>query len=332
MSLCHTTRKQRVIYAAFALLLAFGAFEKTHAAAASADAPADASAAAPNRFAATLVPAERFEVGGVLVERHGAAAGRPLILIPGLASGSWVWQDTIRAFAASHPIYVLTLPGFDGRPAAPATSASPFSAARAAVEQLIAERSLPKPVIVGHSLGGTLGYAVAEDRPAAVGGVVSIDGLPVMPGTETMAPAQRSQMAAGMRGRVATAPAAFARQQQGYMRTIGVLDMGKADALAQLSARSDPASTGQYAADVLNLDLRPGLKDIGAPLLVISPYHELDASQQGISESAKVDYYKSLLEGAPRVQVVSVAPARHFAMIDQPEKVIDAIRSFLASL
>jgi len=333
MNLCHTTRKQRLVYAAFALLLALGAFDKTHAAAASAavsaDTPANAPAPAPNRFAATLAPAERFEVGGVLVERHGAAAGRPLILIPGLASGSWVWQDTIRAFAANHPIYVLTLPGFDGRPAA---GAAPFAAARAAVEQLIADRSLPKPVIVGHSLGGTLGYAVAEDRPAAVGGVVSIDGLPVMPGTETMAPAQRSAMAAGMRGRVATDPAAFARQQQGYMRTIGVLDMGKADALAQLSARSDPASTGQYAADVLNLDLRPGLKDIGAPLLVISPYHELDASQQGISESAKADYYKALLEGAPRVQVVSVAPARHFAMIDQPEKVNDAIRSFLASL
>jgi pimeloyl-ACP methyl ester carboxylesterase len=243
-----------------------------------------------------------------------------------------VWQDTIRAFAASHPIYVLTLPGFDGRPAAPAAAASPFAAARAAVEQLIAERTLQKPVIVGHSLGGTLGYAVAEDQPAAVGGVVSIDGLPVMPGTETMAPAQRSQMAAGMRGRLATDPAAFARQQQAYMRTIGVLDMGKADAMAQLSTRSDPAATGQYAADVLNLDLRPGLKDIGAPLLVISPYHELDASQQGISESAKADYYKALLEGAPRVQVVSVAPARHFAMIDQPEKVIDAIRGFLASL
>lgn len=328
MSLCHTTRKQRLIYAAFALLLALGAFDKSHAAGADANPPA----AAPNRFAATLTPAERFEVGGVLVERHGAAAGRPLVLIPGLASGSWVWQDTIRAFAASHPIYVLTLPGFDGRPAAPAAAASPFAAARAAVEQLIAERTLQKPVIVGHSLGGTLGYAVAEDQPAAVGGVVSIDGLPVMPGTETMAPAQRSQMAVGMRGRVATDPAAFARQQQAYMRTIGVLDMGKADALAQLSARSDPAATGQYAADVLNLDLRPGLKDIGAPLLVISPYHELDASQQGISESAKADYYKALLEGAPRVQVVSVAPARHFAMIDQPEKVIDAIRSFLATL
>jgi len=324
MKFCQQGRTQRTVFLAFAILLALGVFKPGKAA----DLPAGATAAA-NRYAATIAPAERFDIDGVLVERHGAASGRPLILIPGLASGSWAWQDTIRAFGATHPVYVLTLPGFDGRPAA---SAQPFAAARAAVARLIQDRKLDKPVIVGHSLGGTLGYAVAEDQPALVGGVVAIDGLPVMPGTEALAPAQRAQMAEGMRGRIAGAPAAFAGQQQAYMRTIGVIDMGKADDLARLSARSDPASTAQYAADVLNLDLRPGLTSIQAPLLVISPYHDLDASQQGISESAKADYYRSLLDGAPKVQVVSVAPARHFAMIDQPQKVNEAIENFLKSL
>jgi hypothetical protein len=59
-----------------------------------------------------------------------AASGRPLILIPGLASGGWVWQETVRAFSPDHAMYVLTLPGFDGRPAAGAT---PFATAQAAV-------------------------------------------------------------------------------------------------------------------------------------------------------------------------------------------------------
>jgi pimeloyl-ACP methyl ester carboxylesterase len=329
MKFCSKRPMQRVVFMAAAVLIASSAFQPAHAAE-----PIPA-----NRFAATIAPAERFEIRGVLVERHGSnAAGRPLILIPGLASGSWVWQDTIRAFSGRHPVYVLTLPGFDGRPAAPASSDPAASSeslltnARAAVAQLIAERKLARPVIVGHSLGGTLGYAVAQDRPALVGGVVAIDGLPVMPGTETLDAAQRGKVAEGMRGRIATDPLQFARQQQGYMRTIGVLDMGKADDLARLSARSDPAAVGRYAAEALNLDLRPGMQTIQAPLLVISPYHDLDAAQQGVSESAKADYYRALLEGAPRVEVVSVAPARHFAMIDQPDKVDAAIRAFLASI
>jgi pimeloyl-ACP methyl ester carboxylesterase len=307
-----------VARAAFFAALALGALPAAHAA----DAPA-------NRYAATIAPAERFEVGGVLVERHGSG-GRPLILIPGLAGGSWVWQDTVRAFAPDHAVYVLTLPGFDGRPPA---GPAPFAAARAAVEELIASRHLDKPVIVGHSLGGILALAVAEDKPAAIGGVVSIDGLPVMPGTEDMPPVARGQFADRTRLQIGRQPPAlFAQQQQTYMRTIGVLDMSRADALAQLTARSDPASVGAWAADVLTLDLRPGLKTIQAPVLAIVPYLDLDSAQQGLTPAAKADYYRALMEGTPKLQVVTVSPARHFAMFDQPEAVTAAIRTFLGTL
>jgi len=290
---------------------------------------AETAAPPANRFAATIAPAERFEIDGVLVERHGGK-GRPLILIPGLATGGWVWQETVRAFSGDHAVYVLSLPGFDGRPAAPSNA---FASARAAVEKLIEQRRLDKPVIVGHSLGATMAVAVAEDKPAQVGGVVAIDGLPVMPGTETLPPLERSRYAQTMKARLAGANAAlFASQQQGYMRTIGVMDMGKADDLALLTGRSDPASVGQYAADVLELDLRPGLKNIQAPVLVISPFFDVDGGPQGLTANAKAEYYRSLMQGAPKVEVVTVAPARHFAMIDQPQQVNDAIRKYLFSL
>lgn len=292
-----------------------------------ADAPAST-----NRYAATLVPAERFEVGGILIERHGAATGRgkPLILIPGLVSGSWAWQDTIRAFSADHPIYVLTLPGFDGRPPA---GPAPFAAARAAIEELIAARHLDKPVIVGHSLGGILALAVAEDRPSAIGGVVSIDGLPVMPGTEAMTPPERAAAAAKMGESMGQIPPArFASQQQAYMRTVGVMDMDKADALAALSARSDPASSGRWIQETMAIDLRPGLATIAAPVLVLAPYFDLDANQRGITPNMTSEYYGALLQGIPQVRVEVIAPARHFAMFDQPQAVQDAIRTFLGAL
>lgn len=291
--------------------------------------PAPTAGPAANRFAATLAPAERFELRGVLVERHGSG-GRPLILIPGLMSGSWAWQNTIRAFAGEHAVYVLTLPGFDGRPPA---GPNPLANARAAVEELMSSRHLDKPVIVGHSLGGTLALAVAEDRPDAVGGVVSIDGLAVFPGSEDLAPAARAQAAERMRAGIAAAKGdAFASQQQGYMRTIGVLDMGMADDLARLTARSDPASAAQYAADDVALDLRPGLKTITAPVLVLAPFFDEDAASQGITQKDKAAYYASLMAGTPKLQVLPVAPARHFAMFDAPEQVNGAIRDFLKSL
>jgi pimeloyl-ACP methyl ester carboxylesterase len=294
---------------------------------------AETSAPQANRFAATIAPAERFEIDGVLVEQYGkktGSRGRPLILIPGLASGGWVWQETVRAFSRDHAVYVLTLPGFDGRPAAPANA---FASARGAVVKLVEQKRLDKPVIVGHSLGATLALAVAEDRPAQIGGIVAIDGLPVMPGTDALPPPERSRYAQGMKARMAGMnPTLFASQQQAYMRTIGAVDMGKADDIALLTGRSDPASVGQYAADVLELDLRPGLKNIQAPVLVIAPFFEPDGAQQGLNADAKADYYRSLMTGTPKVEVVTVAPARHFAMIDQPQQVNDAIRKYLQSL
>jgi pimeloyl-ACP methyl ester carboxylesterase len=292
---------------------------------------AEAPAPQANRFAATIAPAERFEIDGVLVERHGSK-GRPLILIPGLATGGWVWQETVRAFSGDHAVYVLTLPGFDGRPAAGPT---PFATAQAAVAKLIAQRRLDKPVIVGHSLGATIALALAEEQPAAVGGVVAIDGLPVFPGTENMEAAQRLAMAEGMKARMAgTNAQVFAAQQQAYMRGVGVVDMGKADDLAKLTARSDPASVAQYMADDLKLDLRPGLKNIVAPVLLIAPWFDLDNTVQGqtITQADKLEYYRGLMAGTPKLEVATVAPARHFAMIDQPQQVNDAIRKYLSSL
>ena len=280
----------------------------------------------PNRFAASIAPVERFEVGGMLVERHGSR-GRPLVLIPGLASGPWVWQDLIRRLKDERTLYVLTLPGFDGRPAPGGAS---FASARTALKALLAARRLERPVLVGHSMGGALALAVAQDLPGAVGGVISVDGLPVFPGTEDLPPAQRPQLAAGIRARMdAAAPAAYAEQQRQYMRTQGVVDMGKADDLAALALRSERGAVGSYMADLFALDLRPELPKIAAPVLVLVPYFEPDDSQDQVTSALKVEHYRRLMAGTTRLEVAPVANARHFLMIDQPQALADAVHRFI---
>jgi pimeloyl-ACP methyl ester carboxylesterase len=282
-----------------------------------------------NPYAMSIAPAERFDAGVLSVERFGSG-GRPLVLIPGLASGAWAWQDAVRTFSGKHAVYVVTLPGFDGR--AP-IDGNVMDAARDSLRTLITSRKLDKPVLIGHSLGGTLAFAFAEDTPQLVGGVVAIDGLPVFPGMENMPPEMRAQAAAQFRTRLASVDKnAFAGQQKAYMQTVGVLDMSKGEALAQLSAKSDPAGVARAAADDMALDLRPGLSKITAPVLLVSPYYAPDATQFGMTEEAKTAYYKSLVNGAPKVEVVSIAPSRHFVMFDQPQQLADTINRFLSKL
>lgn len=282
-----------------------------------------------NRYAATIAPAERFTSGVLAVEKHGTR-GRPLILVPGLASGAWAWQSVIRTLAVDHTLYVVTLPGFDGRPFGAGAS---FHAARAGLQALIASRRLDHPVLIGHSMGATLSFAVGEDLPQAIGGIVAIDGLPVFPGTQAMTPVERAAMADAAKPQLAGPdPAMFARQQQAYMRTAGVRDMAQADQLAQLSSRSDPGAVGQYVAEVLALDLRPNLGRIAVPILVLAPHFDQDPRDARWTPEAKAAYYASLLAGAPRVQVLPVSEARHFLMFDQPERVDAMLRAYLNSL
>ena len=290
---------------------------------------ADEPAPPPNRFAASIVPADRFELGATLVERHGER-GTPLILIPGVAGGAWTWQTAVRRFASEHIVYVLTFPGFDGRPA---LEGAGVAAAQQSVLDLIASRKLRRPVLVGHALGGTIALSIAVQHADLVGAVVSIDGLPVMPGTEEWGPGQRGGMAGSITGQVmAPTPAMFAAQQQQYMRGTGVVDMARADELAKLSARSDPHTVARFMAESIALDVRAGLPALTAPVLVVSPYLMADGEQLSMTEQAKSAYYRTLMQGAPNVKVVSVAPARHFAMFDQPEQVNAVIAEFIKSL
>jgi hypothetical protein len=40
----------------------------------------------------------------------------------------------------------------------------------------------------------------------------------------------------------------------------------------------------------------------------------------------------AIAPGAPRLEVLSISPSRHFALFDQPAQTADAIRAYLKSL
>lgn len=281
---------------------------------------------AANRYMVPLQAAETFEQGPLRISRHGSG-GRPLILIPGMAGGPWVWNDIVRAMQADQTLYVVTLPGFDGR----GNAAVPLANVQSAIAGLVSARKLQRPVLVGHSMGGTLALATAARHPGMFAAVVSIDGLPVMPGTEDLPGNQRPEMAKLMRERTAVlAPATFAAQQQAFLRGQGLIDMSKADDLAQMTGRTDPRVVADYIAEVVQLDVRAAMPSLTSTVTVIAPFYEEDNSDQvdGTAER-KQAYYRDLMAGVPKLNVIVASPARHYAMIDQPQQVVDAIRRHL---
>ncbi len=283
------------------------------------------------------VPTSVSVVGTLKVERYGL--GDPaVILIPGLACGSWVWKDEIRALAPAHTVYAVTLAGFDGQP--PATGPL-LDEADGSLLKLIQTEQLDRPVLVGHSMGGFLALRFGEQHAGLVRGIVAVDGLPVFPSLANMPPDSRAaaaaQIAAGLR---TASPAQFAHYQARAIVQM-VTDPVKAAAVAKLVARSNPAATATYLQGMLSDDLRPNLAGLTVPTLEIAPvptkpasFEPPAAASESLAERAAQykSFYSSLFAGAPNVKVQTILNSRHFVMIDQPAALQTAIASFLATL
>lgn len=276
-------------------------------------------------------PAETFDVGMLHVERFGS--GAPIVLIPGLGSGEWTWNGVIPHLAAHHDVYAVTLAGFAGRPAAGDIS---FAAFERDLTSLIDTRHLAKPVLVGHSLGGTLALAYGETHGDRIRGIVAADGLPILPGLDRASAEQRAAAARGAYAGIASqTPAQMLAFEQRYFASIGVSDAALADQLATLAAHSSPPAVAAWMQADLGADLRPGLATIPVPVLEIAPYSPTEgdpAAPMHYTEAQKGDYYRALLAGTPHLDVVTIAPSRHFVMFDQPERFQAALDGFLARL
>ena len=187
-------------------------------------------------------------------------------------------------------------------------------------------------MLVGHSLGGTLALAFAAEHSALVAGVVAVDGLPVFPGTEGMT-GDRGALAERVRAQFAgETPERFAQGQRAYMKRIGSVDEGTAMMLAARTSRSDAGAVAEFAAQAMAADLRPRLAGIAVPVVEISPFNAPDFAAMGIDEARKNGYYRMLLAGIAKLDVVSIAGARHFVMFDQPAKFAAALDRALAGM
>src|SRR5437762_656957 len=125
---------------------------------------------------------ERFlEAGGVRF-RYLSSAGRtsgagsvsPIFFLHGYAAWAEVWLPLAAALGPRRPWIALDLPDHNRSGPLPESDRS-VSAYRRAVMALFDALQLPKAIVVGSSLGGTLGVMLALDRPERVERLVVLD-------------------------------------------------------------------------------------------------------------------------------------------------------------
>jgi pimeloyl-ACP methyl ester carboxylesterase len=255
------------------------------------------------------------------VQRSGS--GRPVIFLPGLASSGAVW-DSIAAELPGTEAHVLTLAGFAGVPAA--GNRPLLESVADEVAAYIRAHRLREPVIVGHSLGGTLALMIAAAEPELVGPLVVVDGLPYFPAAmnpsatpdamRTQAGTMRDQISRQTREEFVAAQASYFPANVTHPRHLALLQAS--------SGRSDPATVGQAMYELLTTDVRPLLPRIRTPVLVFGSWAMYGNREQVLRN------FQAQFAAVPGARIELSGSGRHFLMYDDPAGLLRIIRDALA--
>ena len=260
--------------------------------------------------------------------------GRPIVLIPGLASSGDTWTTTVTHLGNRCTCHVLTLAGFAG---APPRSGPLFATVRRQLAEYIREQRLDHPVVIGHSLGGMLALGLAADHPDLAGPLVIVDALPFLAG-----PNMQVKTAEEARPVVARMEAAMSKMtseqwdayaKSGASTRYMVTSATDAATLIEWSAATDRHTLVRALTEAYTVDLREDIARITTPVLVLATWRgwhdQLAANKIDVPKAAFAQSFAEQYARIPRLHLALHDTARHFIMWDDPEWFFSEIDAFL---
>nr|WP_321227670.1 alpha/beta fold hydrolase [uncultured Psychroserpens sp.] len=105
--------------------------------------------------------------------------GKPIILIPGLASSGKVWEETTDTLEKNFECHILTLAGFANQKAI-SIKKGYLPIIETEIIKYIQDELNEKPILIGHSLGGFLSLSIASSQPKLLKKIIIVDSYPFM--------------------------------------------------------------------------------------------------------------------------------------------------------
>ena len=251
--------------------------------------------------------------------------GSPMLLIPGLACSDDVWREAVKRYQERHELHLVTLAGFAGQPAIEPPFLATVEADLVAYVRGLAPR---RPVVMGHSLGAHLAFAIASAAPESVGPVIALDGMPF--GAALRDPdvevASLRPRAALLRMQASNVTPDKAEEQARALYAPMVTRAADLQRLVAGAVRSEPAAVGQAMYELMTSDLRARVSAIRTPVLLVVAGEYFEDEEQ-----ADTSMYERQLASIAEHQVVVAKGTRHFVMLDDPEQVYGAVDRFLTA-
>lgn len=264
------------------------------------------------------------DVDGAKVQAFewGPADAPAVLFVHGLAANAHWWSHLVPLLAGGRRVVAMDLTGHGDSGWRPSYSLATWRAEVAAV----AEQFGPRPVLVGHSMGGHVCAGAALDRPGRYGGLVTCETFLRPPGQP---PRPRPALPPRRGGRAHPTKEALVERFRPMPAQAGTIDY-IARRVAELSAREEPdgwrwkLDPDLFATRDANPILPAGraeLARLDCPLAVIVAEHGLEHSLTGGRPAGT---------GWP-VEPIEIAAAGHHPMLDQPVALLATLRAVLAT-
>ena len=265
----------------------------------------------------------------VRVDGEAGPGVRDIILIPGLSSSPEIWQGTVDHLGDGWRVHRIHVQGFAGAPVE-GNSEGPVAAPVAEeIARYISENNLDKPVVVGHSMGGTVGMMLAARHPDAVGKLMVVDMVPFM-GAMFGAPGATAESVAPVaeqvyQGMATAAPADYQARAAASITGMINTESKRAGPLED-GATSDQQVSSRSFRELILTDLRPELSRITVPTEVL--YVKFNDARM-TNEITDLIYQASFAT-LPGVELKRIDDSAHFIMLDQPEVFYADLDAFLS--
>ncbi|MGO1329429.1 MAG: alpha/beta fold hydrolase [Idiomarina loihiensis] len=277
---------------------------------------------------ASMNPAFANENSDILSSQV-SGSGQDVLLIPGLTSDSRVWQDTAHKLSKNFRVHRLSIAGFGDQPHYPPLQQQFTQPVMTAITNYLNDHTSGNAVIVGHSLGGFLGYQLALADKPAISCAVAVDGVPFFSALVTRKPAltaeqakpQAQQLLAAYQQMSAATMAA--QTAQGVSRHTA-LTRGQ-ELIVDMAKSSDPKTAGRAIYELMTTDLRPQLTQLEIPVLQMAATGAFPKEQR----AAAMTHYQKQVSGSNLITLVEFDQARHFIMWDQPQSFIQQTTDFI---
>ncbi len=193
-----------------------------------------------------------------------------IIFIPGFACSGKVWDETKVMFENTYTCYTLTMAGFAGIPPQPKPVKPTFYNWEKAIAAYIKQNKIDRPIIIGHSMGGSLAMALAADYPDLISKIITVDALPCLPAlmNPSFEAKENNDCSAVISQMILVTNEEFYKMQKQSIPRL-LMDTSKQELVVEWSATSDRTTFAEMYCDFSNTDLRAKIAAVTCPVLIL---------------------------------------------------------------